>query len=147
MAMKVQTRPELKLGTPRRLFSWDPPWMLGILQLDITADAERFLLVAPGGGGGGGGRIAQRGDAGRELAGRVPCEHFRLGYGIEVGVCNCTDRINCTAAALKPQCETSTVRPRGREGQLASRYNQLLFGLDRVSGHHGNPGWWREAGH
>jgi len=47
MAMEVQTRPELKLGTPRRLFSWDPPWMLGALQLDITADAERVLLVTP----------------------------------------------------------------------------------------------------
>jgi Tol biopolymer transport system component len=47
MVVEIQTRPELKLGAPRRLFSWDPSWMLNLLRFDITADAERFLLVAP----------------------------------------------------------------------------------------------------
>jgi serine/threonine-protein kinase len=43
----VQTEPELKLGTPRNLFSWRPGWLLDYHEFDITDDAERFVLIAP----------------------------------------------------------------------------------------------------
>jgi hypothetical protein len=36
-----------------------------------------------------------------------------------------TDRIICTGAPPNPQSWVSAVGPRGREWQLASRYNQV----------------------
>jgi Tol biopolymer transport system component len=44
MVVEVQTQPELTLGTPRRLFSWEPAWMI-YRQFDMTPDAQRFLMV------------------------------------------------------------------------------------------------------
>jgi Tol biopolymer transport system component len=45
MVVEIQTQPELTLGTPRRLFSWEPAWIL-FREFDITPDAQRFLMVA-----------------------------------------------------------------------------------------------------
>jgi hypothetical protein len=41
-----------------------------------------------------------------------------------------TDRIICTGAPPNPQSWVSAVGPRGREWQLASRYNQVTPGQD-----------------
>ena len=51
MAIDFQAEPELKLGTPRLLFNWQPGWMLRFLEFDISADGQRFVLVAPAEGG------------------------------------------------------------------------------------------------
>ena len=47
MVVDVQLGAEPTLGTPRVLFSYEPRWMLEFLEFDMTADAERFLVVAP----------------------------------------------------------------------------------------------------
>ncbi len=47
MVVDVQLGTEPTLGNPRVLFSYEPRWMLEWLEFDMTADAQRFLLVAP----------------------------------------------------------------------------------------------------
>ena len=47
MAIDFQAEPELRLGTPRLMFNWQPSWMLRFLEFDISADGQRFVLVAP----------------------------------------------------------------------------------------------------
>jgi serine/threonine-protein kinase len=47
MVVEVETRPELKLGTPRVLFSWSPSWALSGQEFDVAADGQRFVLVTP----------------------------------------------------------------------------------------------------
>jgi Tol biopolymer transport system component len=46
MAAEVQTGTDLTLGTPRRLFTWRPSALLSGGEFDMTADAQRFVLVA-----------------------------------------------------------------------------------------------------
>jgi Tol biopolymer transport system component len=47
MAVPVESEPTLRLGTPRRLFSWAPSWILRNVGYDVTADGQRFILVRP----------------------------------------------------------------------------------------------------
>jgi len=46
MVAEVLTEPEITLGTPRRLFSWEPSSYLSWAGYDVAADAERFVMVA-----------------------------------------------------------------------------------------------------
>jgi serine/threonine-protein kinase len=46
MVVEVRTGPEITLGTPRRLFSWEPSDYLKWAEYDVAADAERFVMVA-----------------------------------------------------------------------------------------------------
>jgi serine/threonine protein kinase len=47
MAVPVETEPALRLGTPQRLFSWSPSWILSNIAYEVTDDGTRFLLVRP----------------------------------------------------------------------------------------------------
>jgi serine/threonine-protein kinase len=46
MAVEVEAGADLTLGTPRRLFTWRPSDLLRLREFDMTADAQRFVLVA-----------------------------------------------------------------------------------------------------
>ena len=46
MAVELEAGADLTLGTPRRLFTWRPSDLLRLGEFDMTADAQRFVLVA-----------------------------------------------------------------------------------------------------
>jgi serine/threonine-protein kinase len=46
MVAEVRTGPDINLGTPRRLFTWEYSSQLRWNEYDVAADAQRFVMVA-----------------------------------------------------------------------------------------------------